>query len=666
MLTSNPWGLALLAGLVLITLAVLSRRGVLRLVGPVFAYDLVRTARRGRLFAFRTLYLLAMLLVLLYVWALWADASSRGPITGSAIRDQARLTEVLAVTLMAAQLVVAVLATPALSAGAIAEEKERRTMELLLATDLSAAEIVIGKTGARLGRMAEFLLAGLPILSALQFLGGVPPELVLMGVAACLLTTAGLAGVGAFVSATLRRPRDAVAVTYLVMLGYVGLSVVALFLKGTAMFNWRLPVGFGRGVYGNDLLDAFAAGNPILVAVALGRSAAAGNLAGALPIMMRDYALFHGLLAVVGVALAVWRLRPVALTQSEGPRRGRARRAPTRPAIGNAPMVWKELFIGSGWRPGLWLKLILVLLVLLSFTPPVLITAHHAPQLMTSDPFAKPDNRGGPWGWSNDPWVRYRSDMNGWARTMAVMIGSLTLLLVAVRAAGSVTGERAAHTLDELLTTPMGAAEILMPKWLGALWAVRKLLLWQGAVFLIAVLVGAVHPVGVALFAAAWLVYAAPLASLGLYFSATNRSSMRATLSTLLLAVLAMGGHWIIFMMGCMMPLMLAASRPPEVLQWVAAFEAGSTPPFVFGFVPFSGFDEFNNYRDQDWAHVVCGAFGLVPWLIATPILLSLAHALFAARTGRYNRGPERSPPGLFPYPPKPKPAVLSPDAPPS
>src|SRR5262249_48182622 len=159
------------------------------------------------------------------------------------------------------------------------------------------------------------------------------------------------------------------------------------------------PLGPWR-VTGNGLLDAFAAGNPILVAVALARSAAAGNLAGAPPTMMRDYAAFHGPLAVRGGGRGGRGRRPAgrgpgggggARAAREGPGRAGPRRAPARPAIGNAPMVWKELFIGSGRRPGLWLKLLLLLLVLLSFTPPVLITAHHAPQLMTSDPFAQTD-----------------------------------------------------------------------------------------------------------------------------------------------------------------------------------------------------------------------------------------------------------------------------------
>src|SRR5438874_8920626 len=46
----------LLGGFLLLALAVLLRRGWVRLFGPVLFYDLVRLGRRGRLYLFRGLY----------------------------------------------------------------------------------------------------------------------------------------------------------------------------------------------------------------------------------------------------------------------------------------------------------------------------------------------------------------------------------------------------------------------------------------------------------------------------------------------------------------------------------------------------------------------------------------------------------------------------------
>src|SRR5207302_11017958 len=76
------------------------------------------------------------------------------------------------------QLIAVFLLTPSYVAGSIAEEKERKTLEFLLATDLRNREIVLSKFSSRLCNMLLFILTGLPILSALQFMGGVDPDLV--------------------------------------------------------------------------------------------------------------------------------------------------------------------------------------------------------------------------------------------------------------------------------------------------------------------------------------------------------------------------------------------------------------------------------------------------------------------------------------------------------
>ena len=52
---------------------------------------------------------------------------------------------------------------------AVADEKDRRTLDYLLTTDLGDSEIVFGKLIARLATLSLILLTGLPIFSLLQF-----------------------------------------------------------------------------------------------------------------------------------------------------------------------------------------------------------------------------------------------------------------------------------------------------------------------------------------------------------------------------------------------------------------------------------------------------------------------------------------------------------------
>src|SRR5262249_57052920 len=60
------------------------------------------------------------------------------------------------------------LLTPACAAGALAEEKEKKTLEYLLTSDLYSHEIVVGKLASRLADLIPVILKALPVLSLLQ------------------------------------------------------------------------------------------------------------------------------------------------------------------------------------------------------------------------------------------------------------------------------------------------------------------------------------------------------------------------------------------------------------------------------------------------------------------------------------------------------------------
>ena len=75
----------------------------------------------------------------------------------------------------------------------ITEEKERRTLEFLLATDLRDREIVLSKLCARTAWLLLLVITGLPILSILQLYGGISLQLLLAGFALTGLTLVSLA-----------------------------------------------------------------------------------------------------------------------------------------------------------------------------------------------------------------------------------------------------------------------------------------------------------------------------------------------------------------------------------------------------------------------------------------------------------------------------------------
>ena len=67
------------------------------------------------------------------------------------------------------------LAAPAATAGAICQDKARGNLALLFATDLSDAEIVLGKLAARLVPVLGMILCVAPVLAIATLFGGVDP-----------------------------------------------------------------------------------------------------------------------------------------------------------------------------------------------------------------------------------------------------------------------------------------------------------------------------------------------------------------------------------------------------------------------------------------------------------------------------------------------------------
>src|SRR4051794_36694525 len=101
----------------------------------VFLYDLRRTPRRGRPALIRATYGLALLVALGGIYVSWT-----GPVrTMAATVDvrpavMARLAEQFTAAFLIVQLVAVFLMTPAYAAGAVAEERQRRTLDDLLVT----------------------------------------------------------------------------------------------------------------------------------------------------------------------------------------------------------------------------------------------------------------------------------------------------------------------------------------------------------------------------------------------------------------------------------------------------------------------------------------------------------------------------------------------------
>lgn len=131
---------------------------------PILLRVVETGGKRTRDLIIRCIYLGALVLLVLF--------SLGNTDTGSLSQLTIRSTEIFA-KLSTFQLVLVALLAPIFTAGAITQEKDSQTYDILLATPLSNGQVVLGSLLSRLFFVFALLLSGIPIFSITQVFGGV-------------------------------------------------------------------------------------------------------------------------------------------------------------------------------------------------------------------------------------------------------------------------------------------------------------------------------------------------------------------------------------------------------------------------------------------------------------------------------------------------------------
>jgi ABC-type transport system involved in multi-copper enzyme maturation permease subunit len=604
-------------GLWITVLALVFRQGWVRLLGPVLFYDLVRTGRRTRNILLRCIYALALLFILYTVYLEHAHSIQQLLQRGSnyldfgqrnqmLAKEMAKFAESFFIMFMEVQFVGIFLLTPVFAAGAIAEEKDRRTLEYLLATDLDNREIVLGKLASRLLGLVLLVLTGLPVLSLIQFFGGVDPDLVLSGFAATGVTMLSLAGLSILVSVYSKKPRDAIVLTYLIVVSYLGLSGMSRWLISTPSTG-AVPVLFESL---DDLLEWFSSGNLFVVIyklrVAQGKGVILNQI---LPGLMGNYALVHGMLAVATTSLAVARMRTVAMRETIIRKRmlDRSRWMP-RPSVGGKPMIWKEVILEAGLGFNRLGRIVVALIILASFLPALWIVYPYLVGNISSQ----------------QPWMRVEEAFNQWIRSVGTIVASLVLLGIGIRAAGAISGEREKQTLDNLMTTPLATKEILFAKWLGSMLSVRWAFLWLCVIWTLGALTGGLDASCLPWLVITWFVHAAFMASLGLCLSTIYSSTQRASI-------------WVLTISGLLYGLPMLFSYFFKSLMRTGLEVMAIVPPVAMNWLAFRAYDLDVSYirLESPMGVLVSIVIGLMIWLGTSWWLWKMTEKRFSILAGR-------------------------------
>lgn len=184
---------------------------------PVSRKELRGRMRGVRAFAIITIFLtmMASFTVLLYLLQLPGVLGSTTIITGE-------LGRTLFSGVVGVELALVIFIVPALTAGAITGERERKTFDLLQTTLLSSSSFLVGKLESALGYILLLLLSAIPLQSIAFLFGGVSEIEVLLAFMVLLVTALLLGAMGLFFSAWTDRTTTATVRVYTVAMALMG------------------------------------------------------------------------------------------------------------------------------------------------------------------------------------------------------------------------------------------------------------------------------------------------------------------------------------------------------------------------------------------------------------------------------------------------------------
>jgi ABC-type transport system involved in multi-copper enzyme maturation permease subunit len=405
-------------------------------LNPICVRLVHNASRRKRHLYIRSGYLAVLILVLILV-LLPTQGGAQSYRTLAA--EGANAFELVAYL----QLLLICILTPVFMAGAIAQESNPRTWDVLLTTPLSATQIVLGNLFGRLFFVIALLFATLPLFAITQYFGGVPGSSVLASyaVSACAALVVGAVAVA--LSVNRLAGRRAVFAFYIAVVSYLGV---------TAAIDIPLRAGSPAGPGGVTLftpLNPFLSLNALLApssyqtpdSLVLAQMGTLGRFWFGSPV-----AAFCTVSSVVAVVLALGSsVTARSVSASTGTPWYRkvfgigAKDAETRPArdVWQNPIAWREAAARANTLPKVVLRWAFII-VGMSFGVGLTI-AYHTTTLSVE---------------------AYRFAM---LATVFTELAVITLIAINMSAT-AISREREDGTLDLLLTTPLSQAYYLNGK----------------------------------------------------------------------------------------------------------------------------------------------------------------------------------------------------------
>lgn len=213
-------------------------RWLLRLgpINPIAVRIVQGGSRRKRHLYIRSIYLGALIVTLLYLLLVQA---------GPGNLDYRKLAGAASASFQYVaylQIGLICLIAPVFMAGAIAQEANPRTWDIMLTTPLSAGEIVLGNLFGRLFFILALLLSSLPLFALTQYFGGVPGSSIFASyaIAACAALLVGAMAIALSVSRLVGK--RAVFAFYVCVVSAIALTWAIDTIFGSGRVSWMTAV----------------------------------------------------------------------------------------------------------------------------------------------------------------------------------------------------------------------------------------------------------------------------------------------------------------------------------------------------------------------------------------------------------------------------------------
>lgn len=428
--------------------------------GPVFDRELVISARRPRLFFIRSLYVTALLLLVCTAWLV---------ITGTqvvrTVGDMARFGSILFTVLAPLQLALMAFFSAFSAAAAVAQEKDRRTLLLLLMTRMGNHELVLGKLLASLLNVLVMIVAALPLFTILLLFGGVSIEQVLRVFLVTLAVALASGSVGSTIALWREKTFQSLALTALAIILWIGFWEAAYALGSSGLTDREV------------LRQTAAACSPVRAILTAARpdvaqTGAIGILGGIGPFLLIAVGVILSLNAVAILFVRRWNPSREVRRQSRDDNQQREEVAEDEAARSahvdsrerqtaseaiatrhpwDNPVLWREMCTWAYGRKVVFIRIVYALLVV--------ATAVLLWGMQSGDAQAAAEAT--------------RTAIPAVAQPL-VPFFMVSLVILNALAVTSITGERDGQALDLLLATDLKPKEIVFGKLLGVMYVAKE------------------------------------------------------------------------------------------------------------------------------------------------------------------------------------------------